>query len=97
MRSGSMAETGRRTKLAPEVQKTIVNALLAGNFATVAAACAGIDASTYYRWLERGDPNGTAKRDAPYREFRAAVEQAKAQAEARMVAQIPRPATNTGR
>jgi hypothetical protein len=83
-----MAETGRPTKLTPDVQETIVKALLAGNYAITAAACAGIDASTYYRWLERGDPEGTAKGDAPYREFRATVERAKAQAEVGMVTRI---------
>jgi hypothetical protein len=83
-----MAETGRPTKLTPELQEQIVKTLAGGSYATTAAACAGIDASTYYRWLKRGDPNGKAKHDAPYREFRAAVEKAEAEAEVRMVTQI---------
>ena len=70
-------QSRRPTKLTPEVQERIVKTLSAGSYATVAARCAGIDSSTYYRWIERGDPGGTAKRDAPYRDFRAAVEQAK--------------------
>src|SRR5215210_1187725 len=83
-----MAEIGRPSKLTHAVQETIVTAIQAGNYATVAAACAGIDPSTYHRWLERGDPKRKAKADEPYREFRAAVDQAKAEAEVRLVTQI---------
>lgn len=78
----------RPSKLTPLVQERIVKALQAGAHPETAARYAGTDRSTYYRWLERGDPDGTESRDAPYREFRLAVEQAEAEAELRDVGLI---------
>ena len=45
---------GRPTKLTPQVQAKIVQAIVGGNDITVAAAYAGIGESTFYAWLERG-------------------------------------------
>jgi DNA invertase Pin-like site-specific DNA recombinase len=45
----------RPTKLTPPVAERIVKAFRAGNYAEAAARSAGIGASTYYRWLERGE------------------------------------------
>lgn len=73
---------GRRTKLTPEVQERIVSALRAGNYMDTAAQYAGIGESTLHRWIATG-----REEDAPeiYKEFREAVERARAEAEVRNV------------
>jgi hypothetical protein len=45
---------GRPTKLTPERQTMIVDAIRGGVPPETAAAYAGIDESTFYRWLRRG-------------------------------------------
>jgi hypothetical protein len=49
-----MAESGRRTKLTPEVHKQIVAALRLGATQKIACTAAGIGERTFYEWLERG-------------------------------------------
>lgn len=71
----------RPTKLTSEIQRTIVEYIRADAFDYIASQAAGIDVSTFRRWLER-DRGG---RD-PYRSF--AAEVAKARAEARVAAEI---------
>jgi transposase len=83
--------TGRPTKLTPEVQDKIVTALRAGNYQETAATYAGISVPTFYRWMEQG---ATPDADVIYREFREAVEKAKADAEVRDVALIDRAAAD---
>ena len=73
----SLCEMARPTKLTPEVQRRIVEAISGGNYAVVAAEYAGIGQATFYAWLEKG----RAGRQ-PYAEFLAAVKEAEAQAEA---------------
>jgi transposase len=74
---------GRPTKLTPEIQDKIIDAIQAGNYQDAAARYAGIDPATYYRWMSKGeDP------DSPYSEFREAIERAKAAAEVESVAII---------
>ena len=72
----------RPTKLTAEVSEKIVRAIRAGNYPEVAAGHAGIHAATYYRWMERGELEGDAPEDDPYRQFRAEVERALADSEA---------------
>jgi len=72
----------RPSKLTPEVQEKIARAIRAGNYPEVAARHAGIHPATYYRWMERGELEGDAPEDDPYRSFRAEVERALADAEA---------------
>jgi transposase len=81
---------GRPTKLTPEVQDKIVAALRAGNYQETAAMYAGVEARTFYRWMERGESDGTE--DEIYRQFRQAVEKAKADAEVRDIALIDKAA-----
>ncbi len=75
---------GRPTKLTPEVQARIVEAIEAGNYIEVAAAAAGISKFTFYGWIQRG----TDEPDSIYSNFANAVEKARATAEARSVARI---------
>jgi transcriptional regulator with XRE-family HTH domain len=69
---------GQPTKLTPEVQNDIVEALEHGMHQESAATRAGITKQTYYNWLERG-------RNEPgsiYADFLDAVEKARARPEA---------------
>jgi hypothetical protein len=79
----------RPTKLTPEVQDRIVAALRAGNYQETAAVYGGIDERTFYRWMEQGALDDA---DDIYRQFRQAVEKAKADAEVRDVALIDKAA-----
>lgn len=72
----------RPTKLTAEVSERIVRAIRAGNYPEVAARHAAVHPSTYYRWMERGELEGEAPEDDPYRHFRSEVERAIADAEA---------------
>lgn len=73
---------GRQTKLTPEVQKKIVDAVRAGAFLSVAARYAGVGPSTLMLWMERGRQVTSRKaKDAIYLEFLEEVEAAEAQAE----------------
>src|SRR5690349_14473647 len=69
---------GRPTKLTPETQQVIVDALEAGHYAEVAATLAGIDESTYYDWVKWGEG---AKAREPYASFAKAVKAASSKAE----------------
>ena len=82
---------GRKTKLTPEVQDLICQAIRAGNYARVAAAYAGITEATYYNWLKRGE---TAK-SGLYFDFFEAVKKAEADAQTRNVAIIQQAAKKT--
>jgi transposase-like protein len=83
---------GPKTKLTPEVQKKIVEAITLGNYTEVAAQYAGIDPTTFYRWLEKGKQDDA---DPVYKDFVEAVNNAKATAEVRAVVLINR-AANEG-
>ena len=84
---------GRPTKLSPEVQDRIIQALKAGNYVETAAEYAGIGKTTFYRWMAQGDQESRGI----YREFRDAVMRARAEAEARNVAIIQKAAPDDWR
>lgn len=71
----------RPTKLTPDVHKLIVGMIEAGNFIETAAAAAGVDRDTIRNWLKRG----ARSRGGAFRDFRDAVVQAQARAEATLV------------
>lgn len=85
--------TGRPTKLTPEIQKTIMDALRRGSYMETAAAYAGISKNTLYDWLRRGARekqrlanNSRArmlKDERPFVEFSDAIKKAQAEAELR--------------
>lgn len=81
---------GRPTKLTPETQAKICDAIRAGNYLETSAAFAGIDKSTLYAWLRKG---AAAKRGI-HVEFSRAIEKAMADAEARDVALIGKAAAD---
>ena len=74
----------RPSKLSLETQERICAVLRAGNLIEVSAQAAGISSSTFRYWMQRGRREG--RNEARYRGFRAAVEQAQADAEASLVA-----------
>jgi hypothetical protein len=73
---------GRSTKLTDEVEARILDAVRGGNFLTTAAAYAGIGERTLYTWLSDERPR--------YRQFRQAVDTARAEAEVRTAASMQR-------
>jgi len=75
----------RPTKLTPETKDKIIQAIAAGNYQETAAKYAGINPNTFYTWMKLGE---NKKGKPAYREFREAVEKARAQAEVRNVALI---------
>lgn len=91
----------RPTKLNPDTQKDIIDALTAGNYFDAACEYAGITATTGYNWMKRGreelkrrgDPrvkDGTKQweREQPFVEFFEAVSRASARVEVRTIAKI---------
>lgn len=73
---------GRRSKLTPEVQKRICDALRDGNYVYAACAAGGISEETYYRWIETGE----AAQTGPYYDFAVATREAITDAEMELVA-----------
>lgn len=83
--------SGRPTKLTPEVAAAIVASVEEGNYPEVAAEAEGVDGSTFYRWMQRGESD--EDKDQAFREFRESVTRARASAERAMV-RIVRTASN---
>jgi transposase len=75
---------GRPSKLTPEVQEKILNAIRTGAFIETAAAAAGIHRDTFYEWMKRGEkaPSGM------YREFKEQLDIAIAESETMCLALI---------
>lgn len=79
---------GRPTKLTPQMQAKIVQALTAGNTRTAAVAYANVDYQTFLNWMERGNN----ARSGLFFDFFEAVKKAEADAEVRNVAIIQKAA-----
>lgn len=84
---------GRQTKLNPDVQERICNALREGNTRRVAAILGGIGERTFYDWLDWADPEHERHNEI-YSHFSQAVTRAEAECESEMVAVIKREAAN---
>jgi len=69
-----MPGMGRPTKLTPEIQSKIVDAVKIGNYPEVAAQAAGVGERTYYRWMEKGEEASSGI----YRQFWQAIKEASA-------------------
>lgn len=72
-------QRGRRLKLTAKVQDKIVTVIKAGNYCCVAAAYAGVAASTFWSWMQKGEEQPKSV----YGKFRAAVLEAESFAEVR--------------
>lgn len=77
--------SGRKLKLDYELIERIELIIRSGNYAQTACEMVGIGTTTYYRWLELADKEGSPK---IYREFRDAIKRAEANAEVVSVARI---------
>jgi hypothetical protein len=82
---------GRPLKLTPKVQEQICNAIKAGSYSEIAARYAGVGSATFYKWMALGDGDSA---ESPYKEFREAVENARAAAEVRNIGLIQQAANN---
>ena len=69
----ALLKPGRKTKLNPQVQAQICNAIAGGHTQKTAAMLAGICADTLNRWIVRGKNTKRGK----YREFADALEEAR--------------------
>jgi len=67
-------------ELTVEIGRTIVAAITAGNFPSIAARSAGVSPGTLTKWLERGD-----KGEQPFADFAAAFRRAEVQVESDLV------------
>lgn len=77
-----------KSKLTPELQAKVVQALRAGNYRKAACAFAGISEGTLYRWISDAEADIEAGRRTRHREFYEAVKRAEAEAEVEAVAMI---------
>lgn len=73
-----------KSKLTDDVQTTIVKAIEAGCYAKIAAEAAGIDESTFYRWMRDGELAQSGK----MREFYQSVTRAQGVGEVSAVTKI---------
>ncbi|MEW6210787.1 MAG: transposase [Acidobacteriota bacterium] len=88
----------RKTKLTPELQQRVIEAISGGNSIEIAAEYAGIKQSTFYNWMERGQreqkrlaetPRAKpVETETPFLEFLEAVKKARIDAEVAAVAAI---------
>ena len=79
-RAGTIHSMARPTKLTPDVRDRIATMIQAGAYAEQAARAAGISASSYYSWMERGE--------RPFSEFSETIKTAEAVAEQERVSRI---------
>lgn len=74
---------GRKTKLTPETQQLIIQALSVGATHRIACEYAGIHQDTFYLWLQKG-----AEGKPPYSEFSEAVTRTQGRAAVGWLAKI---------
>lgn len=89
---------GRSTKLNPDTQEIIIEAISSGNYQETAAALAGIEERTFYNWMKRGENEAKRLEQNPrlrpqqsekiYLQFFQAVKKALASSEARDIAVV---------
>lgn len=75
---------GRPTKLTPEAQTKIVEALTLGNYRSTAARFAGVSYSAFQEWMRRGEK----ARRGPYRTFFNAIRAIETQTEVTVVGDL---------
>ena len=74
---------GRPTKFNADRAKRVIKAIADGCYVDLACASAGVDRTSYYRWMKRANAKGPENK--PYRDFRRAVNAAKASAEQKCI------------
>jgi len=89
-----MTKVGRPSKLTEELTKQICDLLLAGNFLETVCDFVGVNKTTVYRWLERGERGWKADIDDGYVDFCNAVKKAMGQVEITTVNDVRRGVDN---
>ena len=84
----ALVRSGRPTRLTPEVQQKLIQAIATGNTRRTAAAYAGVSITTLEEWLARGKGTAPRAQTKIYADFADAVEKAEADAVATSVALI---------
>jgi hypothetical protein len=80
---------GRKPKLTPEIEATLINAVTIGVPLRTASELAGVAFDTVLKWIQRGEGRHPIRRaTAPYVQFAHALKKAEAQDQARRVARI---------
>jgi len=75
-----MAKLGRKCKLTPELQSKICKYIEDGNYAIHACQAVGINATTFYDWVKRGDIDITNGKDSIFSNFVNTLKEAEAKA-----------------
>ena len=73
---------GRPSKLTPEIQAKLIQAIRAGSHLITACRLVGVDYSSFRRWMIKGEKQSTGR----FREFCEAVRVCEAELEIRLVA-----------
>jgi len=84
---------GRPSKLTPETQSKLIQAIRAGSHLVVACRLVGVDYSSFRRWLIKGEKQSKGR----FREFCEAVRVSEAEVEIRLVASWQQAAINDWR
>jgi hypothetical protein len=83
-----MAKRGRKLKLNDDLIKKIVSAIEIGTYNKVAARAVGIDESTFYMWLKKGEEAKAKGINNIYSQFYDAVKEAESRAMIRHLSNI---------
>jgi hypothetical protein len=79
------ARFGRESRMDEATTVRLVQLIGAGNYLTTALASVSLPTATFYRWLDRGNPDGVDPENEMYRDFRVRVEKARHDGEAHNV------------
>jgi len=87
---GGNENSGRKPKIAvdEDLIDDICSVIKAGNYIKTACEYAGIDESTFYRYMKLGEQDVKDEKDSVYSEFYKSVKKARSTAEVRNVAVI---------
>lgn len=83
-----MGKRGPKSKLTPEIEAILCQAIRAGNYAEIAASYADIDPHTFGKWLHQGQDDVQGNRQTASARLYLAVKRAEADAEVRAVASV---------
>ena len=73
-----MSKVGRKCKLTPELSSKICKYIEDGNYAIHACNAVGINDTTFYDWLKRGDIDITDGKDSIFSQFLRLIKEAEA-------------------
>jgi transposase len=79
------SKLGRPLKLTPEMIEALCEYVKKGNYAEHACYLCGIDESTLYLWLKKGQQDVENEEDTIFSDLFKAIKRAKAQAQAEMI------------